>query len=125
MMTRPITIFAICAAGALAAAPERVAYFSTGDKIPGTIDSRDETSVVVSSPVLAEPAIYGVGKRGNAVEEPLDGGLDSRPPANGRGRTEAEDRVVCQVTDERGPVLRVDGSEQAADIATGGAAGTH
>lgn len=50
------------AAGPLAAAPERVAFFSTGDRIPGTIESFGESAVVLSSPALAEPATVDPGK---------------------------------------------------------------
>lgn len=56
----------ICAFGivacTLAAAPERVAFFSTGDRIPGTLDAREESEIVLSSPALAGPARIDLGK---------------------------------------------------------------
>jgi hypothetical protein len=50
------------AASTLAAAPERVAFFSTGDRIPGSIDARDEEKITFSSPALAEPARIDLAK---------------------------------------------------------------
>jgi hypothetical protein len=50
------------AACTLVAAPERVAFFSTGDRIPGTIDARKEAEIILSSPALAAPARIGLDK---------------------------------------------------------------
>ena len=50
------------AAGTLAAAPDRVAYFSTGDRITGSIDSLDDAGLVLNSPALAKPATIDPAK---------------------------------------------------------------
>ncbi len=55
-MNPPAILILAITAGTLVAAPERVAFFSTGDRIPGTIDACEDSKVVISSPALAAPA---------------------------------------------------------------------
>ena len=74
---------------------------------------------------MAQSLVNPVGKARYAVEETFDGRPDGGPALNSRCGPKAEDRVVGQIPDERGPVLRINCSKQAADIAIGGLLGTH
>lgn len=61
-MNLPAILILGLAAGTLVAAPERIAFFSTGDRIPGTIDACEDSELVLSSPALAAPARINLGK---------------------------------------------------------------
>jgi len=61
-MNLPAILVIGIAAGTLVAAPERVAFFSTGDRLPGTIDACEDSEVLLSSPALAAPARIDLGK---------------------------------------------------------------
>ena len=62
-MIRLLTTLAIgIGAGTLAAVPERTAFFSTGDRLPCSLDACEGSELVLSSPVLAEPARVDLSK---------------------------------------------------------------